>query len=129
VRNSIRKVLVESITNKPEWVDKFNLFSRDERIEFIQKYKQQVVRLTPKIIEFFKQRFGDQLKEISVREVETVYEYENYTGSRIVLHFYFDNPPFWELMTLKQEIWEALISYFNIDVGYYGVPLSIEFDS
>ena len=129
MKNSIRKVLRESITDKPEWVDKFDSFSRDERIDFIEKYKKQVVRLLPKIIEFFKQRFGDQLKEISVREVETLYGNEMYSGTKIVLHFYFDNPPFWELMSLKQEIWEALISYFNIDVGYYGVPLSIEFDS
>ena len=129
MKNSIRKVLRESITDKPEWVDKFDSFSRDERIDFIEKYKKQVVRLLPKIIEFFKQRFGGQLKEITVTEKETLYGNEMYSGTKIVLHFYFDNPPFWELMSLKNEIWNDLISYFNIDIGYYGVPLSIEFDS
>ena len=129
MRNSIRKVLRESITDKPEWVDKFDSFSRDERIDFIEKYKKQVVRLLPKIIEFFKQRFGGQLKEITVTEKETLYGNEMYLGTKIVLHFYFDNPPFWELMSLKNEIWNDLISYFNIDIGYYGVPLAIEFDS
>ena len=129
MRNSIRKVLRESITDKPEWVDKFNNFSRDERIDFIEKYKKQVVRLLPKIIIFFKDKLGDKLKYITVGEKETLYGNEMYSGTKIVLRFHFnDNSWYWELMSIKNEIWKDLISYFNIDMGYYGVPLELEFE-
>jgi hypothetical protein len=129
VRNSIRKVLRESITDKPEWVEKFNNFSRDERIDFIEKYKKQVVRLLPKIIQFFKDRLRDKLKDITVGEKETLYGNEMYSGTKIVLEFHFNDYPYWELMTLKHEIWNDLISFFNIDMGYYGVPLELNFET
>ena len=128
MRNSIRKVLRESITDKPEWVEKFNNFSRDERIDFIEKYKKQVVRLLPKIIQFFEDRLGDKLKDITVGEKETLYGNEMYSGTKIVLEFHFNDYPYWELMTLKHEIWNDLISFFNIDMGYYGVPLELHYD-
>ena len=129
VRNSIRKVLRESITDKPDWVDKFNNFSRDERIDFIEKYKKQVVRLLPKIIIFFKDKLGDKLKDITVGEKETLYGNEMYSGTKIVLEFHLNYFPYWELMSIKNEIWKDLNSYFNIDMGYYGVPLELEFET
>ena len=129
MRNSIRKVLIESITNKPEWVDKFNNFSRDERIDFIEKYKKQILRLLPKIIEFFKGRLGDKLKDITVGEKKTLYGNEMYLGTKIVLEFHFNDFPYWELMSIKNEIRRDLISYFNIDMGYYGVPLELKFET
>ena len=128
MRTSIRKVLRESITDKPEWVEKFNNFSRDERIDFIEKYKKQVVRLLPKIIQFFKDRLGDKLKDITVGEKETLYGNEMYSGTKIVLEFHFNDYPYWELMSLKHEIWNDLISFFNIDMGYYGVPLELHYE-
>jgi hypothetical protein len=129
MRNSIRKVLIESITDKPEWVDKFNNFSRDERIDFIEKYKKQVVKLLPKIIQFFKDRLGDKLKDITVGEKDTLYGNEMYSGTKIVLEFHFNDFPYWELMSIKNEIRRDLISYFNIDMGYYGVPLELNFET
>jgi hypothetical protein len=128
MKNSIRKVLRESITDKPDWVDKFDSFSRDERIDFIEKYKKQVVRLLPKIIIFFKDKLGDKLKDITVGEKKTLYGNEMYSGTKIVLEFHFNDYPYWELVTLKHEIWNDLISFFNIDMGYYGVPLELEFE-
>ena len=130
VRKLIRKTLRESITNKPDWVDKFNNFSRDERIDFIEKYKKQILRLLPKIIQFFKDRLGDKLIDITVGEKETLYGNEMYSGTKIVLEFHFnDNSWYWELMSLKHEIWNDLISFFNIDMGYYGVPLELDFET
>jgi len=127
--NSIHKVLMEGQSKTPEWVEKFNNFSRDERIDFIEKYKKQVVRLLPKIIQFFKDRLGDKLIDITVGEKNVFYGNEMYSGTKIVLRFHFnDNPYYWELMSLKHEIWNALISFFNIDMGYYGVPLELEFE-
>ena len=67
MRDIIRRVLMESISHKPDWVDKFNNFSRDERIEFIEKYKQQVQKLLPKIIAYFEAKYlGEGLRYIEV---------------------------------------------------------------
>ena len=120
---------MEGQSKTPDWVEKFNNFSREERIDFIEKYKKQVVRLLPKIIQFFKDRLGDKLKDITVGEKKTLYGNEMYSGTKIVLEFHFNDYPYWELMSLKHEIWNYLISYFNIDMGYYGVPLELEFES
>ena len=125
VRNSIRKVLRESITDKPDWVDKFDSFSRDERIDFIEKYKKQILRLLPKIIQFFKDKLGDKVKDITVGEKKVFYGNEMYSGTKIVLEFDFNDYSHWELI---HEIRNDLISFFNIDMGYYGVPLELEFE-
>ena len=130
VRNSIRKSLREGKSKTPEWVIKFNNFSREERIDFIEKYKKQIERLLPKIIIFFENKLGDKLIDIKVGEKETLYGNEMYSGTKIVLEFHFnDFPPYWELMSIKNEIWNDLNSFFNIDLGYYGVPLELDFES
>jgi len=69
---------MEGQSKTPDWVEKFNNFSREERIDFIEKYKKQVVRLLPKIIQFFKDRLGDKLKDITVGEKKTLYGNEMY---------------------------------------------------
>jgi hypothetical protein len=126
MKNSIRKSLREGKSKTPEWVIKFNNFSREERIDFIEKYKKQVVRLLPKIIIFFKDKLGDKLKDITVGEKETLYGNEMYSGTKIVLRFHFNDNPHWELI---HEIRNDLNSFFNIDLGYYGVPLELDFES
>jgi hypothetical protein len=121
---------MEGQSKTPDWVEKFNNFSREERIDFIEKYKKQVVRLLPKIIIFFKDKLGDKLKDITVGEKKVFYGNEMYSGTKIVLRFHFnDNLYYWDLMSLKHEIWNDLISFFNIDMGYYGVPLELEFET
>jgi len=121
---------MEGQSKTPDWVEKFNNFSREERIDFIEKYKKQVVRLLPKIIQFFKDRLGDKLKDITVGEKKTLYGNEMYSGTKIVLEFHFnDNLYYWDLMSLKHEIRNDLISFFNIDMGYYGVPLELNFET
>jgi hypothetical protein len=129
IRKSLREGVNQGISKTPEWVIKFNNFSREERIDFIEKYKKQIERLLPKIIIFFENKLGDKLIDITVGEKETLYGNEMYSGTKIVLRFHFnDNSWYWELLSLKHEIWNDLISFFNIDMGYYGVPLELEFE-
>jgi hypothetical protein len=130
MRNSICKVLRESISNKPDWVDKFNNFSRDERIDFIEKYKQQVEKLLPKIIIYFKAKYlGEGLRYIKVDERRKTYEEERYKGSIIVLTFNFKGRPYWEFLSLMNEIGNDLHYFFNVDVGYDYIPLRLEYDT
>ena len=73
VRKLIRKILREGVTQgisiKPEWLSKFNYsFSKEEKIEFIDKYRSQVEKLLPKIISFFENKYGNVLKDIEVGE-------------------------------------------------------------
>jgi hypothetical protein len=58
IRKTLREGISQGISMKPDWVDKLNNFSREEKIEFINKYKEQVEKLLPKIILYFKAKLG-----------------------------------------------------------------------
>ena len=135
VRKLIRKTLREGISVNPEWVDKFNNFSREEKIEFIEKYKSQVEKRLQKIILFFETKYGNVLKDIkvgergfSMEELRHIFEDLNYKGKKITLTFKFKGLPYWERMSAMNEMGNDLHYYFNIDVGYYGIPLELHYD-
>jgi hypothetical protein len=140
VRKLIRKTLREGITQgisvKPEWLSKFNYsFSKQEKIEFIEKYRTQVEKLLPKIISFFESKYGNVLKDIevgergfSMEELKHVIEDVDYNGKKISLTFKFKSLPYWERMSAMNEMGNDLHYYFNIDVGYYGIPLELHYE-
>jgi hypothetical protein len=135
VRKLIRKTLREGISVNPEWVDKFNNFSREEKIEFIEKYKSQVEKRLQKIILFFESKYGKVLKDIeigergfSMEELRHIFEDLNYKGKKITLTFKFKGLPYWDRMSAMNEMGNDLHYYFNIDVGYYGIPLELHYD-
>ena len=110
----------------PEWVHAFHEMSKEERIVQIEKNKKHIKKLLPKIIEFFKNKFGDDLVHLFVKERKTYYGNESYSTDRIVLDFRFsDKTP--EVTKLKREVYNDLRSFFNIEVEYYGTPLDLEF--
>lgn len=133
MKELIRKILHESIQigpDTPDWVEKFHDLPREERIEFIKNYKVRIERILPKIIEFFKVKFGDQLVKIEIGEKGTHYGNEGFSFQRPNIKFYFDftkqkNDRNWSQLA-KREIYRDLKSYFNIDVAYYGTPLEFE---
>jgi len=139
VRKLIRKTLREGITQgismKPDWVDKFNNFSKEEKIEFIENYKKQVEKRLQKIIIFFETKYGNVLKDIevgerrfSMEELRHIFEDLNYKGKKITLTFKFKSLPYWERMSAMNEMGNDLHYYFNIDVGYYGIPLELHYE-
>jgi len=70
MRELIKKILREAIvltSDTPDWVEKFHELSKEERIQFIKDYKVRIERILPKIIEFFKVKFGDELVKIATR--------------------------------------------------------------
>lgn len=111
----------------PHWVKSFHEMSREERIEQIEKNKSYIEKRLPKISEFFKIKFGDNLVRISVsKDRGRHYGNERYSTNAIVLKFYFDHEtPNVELS--KKEVYNNLKSFFDIDVSYYGTPLDLEF--
>ena len=133
MKDLIRKILRESLivtSDTPDWVEKFHDLSRDERIEFIKDYKVRIERILPKVIEFFKVKFGDKLVKIEIGEQGTHYGNEGFSIQKPSIKFYFDftklkNDRNWGLHS-KREIYNDLKSYFNLDVAYYGTPLEFE---
>ena len=133
MKDLIRKILHEAIQigpDTPDWVEKFHDLSKEERIEFIKNYKVHIERILPKIVEFFKVKFGDELVKIAIGEKGTHYGHENFSIQKPNIKFYFDysnlkNDRNWTQLA-KREIYRDLQSYFNIDVGYYGTPLEFE---
>jgi len=135
VKKLVCKTLSEGISVNPEWVDKFNNFSREEKIEFINKYKEQVEKRLQKIIIFFEGKYGNVLKDIkvgergfSMEELRHIFEDLNYKGKKITLTFKFKGLPYWERLSAMNEMGNDLHYYFNIDVGYYGIPLELHYD-
>jgi len=129
MRNLIKKILKESThisKDAPHWVHIFHDASKEDRIALIEKNKKDIQKVLPRIIEFFKEKFGDDLVKLVVKERGAYYGHESYSTNKIVIDFRFsDKTP--NVNQLKREVYNDLTSFFNIDVTYYGTPLDLEF--
>ena len=112
--------------NAPEWVKQFHTLPKEGRIDLIEKNKAHIQKLLPRIINFFEEKFGDDLVRIVVKKQKSYYGNESYSTDKIVLDFRFsDKTP--NVTKLKNEVYNDLNSFFNIDVTYYGTPLELDF--
>jgi hypothetical protein len=130
VKESIRKILRESMQisdDAPEWVKEFHTLPREGRIAQIEKNKIRIEKLLPKIVDFFEQKFGDDLIKLIVKEKRTHYGNEVYSTNVILLEFCFSDKTTQDVNVLKREVFNDLRSFFNIQVGYYGTPLDLNF--
>jgi len=133
MKQLIKKILREEIQisdDAPDWVKEFHTLPKEGRIEMIKKNKRQIEKLLPRIIEFFEQKFGDNLVQLKVTNEEGTrgryYGNESYTTNAVLLQFFFHNrTP--NVTTLKKEIINDLKSFFNLHWDYYGMPLDLEF--
>ncbi len=133
MRELIRKILREGkhiSDDAPDWVKVFHTLSREERIAQIETNRKHILRLLPKIVNFFESKLGDDLEKIEIINDEEVrrrtYGNEMYSTNAVVIQFFFTH----EAKTparLKREIINDLKSYFNIDNSYYGTPLDLDF--
>ena len=129
MKSLIRKILKESTnisSNAPHWVSDFHKMSREERIVQIEKNKKNIEKLLPTIKNLFVKKFGDDLVKLTVKERSAVYGNEMYSTNKIVLGFYFSNETP-NVNALRREVFNDLVSFFDIDVTYYGTPLDLEF--
>jgi hypothetical protein len=124
-----KKKLVEGMQisdDAPDWVKEFYTLPREGRIEHIEKYKKHIQKLLPRIVEFFKTKFGDDLVHLFVKTKRSHYGNEIYSTDKIVLDFRFSDSAS-NVNQLKREVFNDLNSFFNIDVSYYGTPLDLDF--
>ena len=133
MKDIIRKLLREGMQisdDAPDWVKEFHTLPREGRIALIKKNKKQIERLLPRIVEFFKQKLGDNLVQLLVTNEEGIrgrhYGNENYSTNVILLQFFF-HPRTTNLAALKKEIINDLESFFNIHIDYYGMPIDLDF--
>ena len=131
MKHLIRKILRESAQipdDAPEWVKVFNsLTSKKDRIENIEKRKEKIGIILPNIIEFFRDKFGDELEKIVINQKKVHYGNELYSTEKLVINFYFYEPSqMFPRAKYYNEVVRDLINFFNIDITYYGMPLDIE---
>ena len=128
MRDLIKKILREDShisPDAPHWVEAFQTMSRENRIAQIDKNKRDIERILPRIVEFFKDKFGKHLLKFEIGEKGTHYGNENHTTKTINLIFYLsESTP--DVRGAKREIFNDLNSFFNINLSYYGTPLEIE---
>lgn len=126
----IRKILRESIQipdDAPEWVKRFNKLPKEDRIQDIENRKDKIENLMPNIINFFEDRFGDELEKIVINQKKVHYGNELYSTDKLVINFYFYEPSqMFPRAKYYNEVVRDLINFFNIDITYYGMPLDIE---
>jgi hypothetical protein len=133
MKDLIKKILRENMhisDDAPDWVKEFHTLPREGRIAQIEKNRKHILKLLPKIVNFFESKLGDNLEKIEITNDEEVrrrhYGNENYSTNAILLQFFFHNrTP--NVTTLKKEIINDLRSFFNIDISYYGTPLDLDF--
>ncbi len=117
-------------SDAPKWVEKFHALPREERIVEIEKKKEYIEKITPKIVKFFEVKYGNSLDRIDVGETRTYYGSESHSMNQVEYKFYFNNiddKTFGYQIILKKQVKKDLSDFFNIDVEYYGVPLVLEF--
>jgi len=128
MRDLIKNILRENSRispDAPNWVEAFQTMSREDRISQIVKNKKDLERILPRIVEFFKDKFGKYLLKFEIGEKGLHYGNENYTSKTINLIFYLsESTP--NVNGAKREIFNDLNSFFNINVSYYGTPLEFE---
>jgi hypothetical protein len=130
VKDLIRKILRESMQipdDAPEWVKRFNKLPKEDRIQDIENRKDKIENLMPNIINFFEDRFGDELEKIVINQKKVHYGNELYSTEKLVINFYFYEPSqMFPRAKYYNEVVRDLINFFNIDITYYGMPLDIE---
>ena len=127
MKHLIRKILRESgqiPDDAPEWVKRFNKLPKEDRIQDIENRKDKIENLMPNIINFFEDRFGDELEKIVINQKKVHYGNELYSTEKLVINFYFYVPS--QMSKYYNEVVRDLINFFNIDITYYGMPLDIE---
>ena len=111
----------------PEWVKRFNKLPKEDRIQDIENRKDKIETLMPNIINFFEDRFGDELEKIVINQKKVHYGNELYSTEKLVINFYFYEPSqMFPRAKYYNEVIRDLINFFNIDITYYGMPLDIE---
>ena len=133
MKDLIKQILRENVhisDDAPDWVEKFHTLSREERIAQIETNRKHILKLLPKIVNFFESKLGDNLEKIEITNDEEVrrrhYGNENYSTNAILIEFFFSQKTKTPAL-LKREIIKDLRSFFNIDNSYYGTPLDLEF--
>jgi hypothetical protein len=130
VKDLIRKILREAAQipdDAPEWVKRFHKLPKEDRIQDIENRKDKIENLMPNIINFFEDRFGDELEKIVINQKKVHYGNELYSTEKLVINFYFYEPSqMFPRAKYYNEVVRDLINFFNIDITYYGMPLDIE---
>ena len=133
MKDLIKKILRENVhisDDAPDWVKEFHTLPREGRIAMIETNRKHILKLLPKIVNFFESKLGDDLEKIEITNDEEVrrrtYGNENYSTNAILIEFFFSQKTKTPAL-LKREIIKDLRSFFNIDNSYYGTPLDLEF--
>ena len=127
IRDIIRRVLRETVEPSTDGVKKKYAFkTKEEKIQDIEKNREYLDSILPKIIKFFKLKFGDELVDVSVRVEPYLFLSADYNSERFVVTFLFDGTSRPETDMNRALIWMDLDSFFNLDLNRWDIPLRVE---
>ena len=120
MREKIKEILREQILEPG---------TREEQIDQIKKRKEHILKILPKIVSFFEDRYSKMLYSLEVKEKNIHYGNHNLSFNVPVLVLKFNSDVCDTSISehvLKRNVLTDLSSFFNIDIQYYGVPLEVK---
>jgi hypothetical protein len=118
MKDIIHRVLMETKMSREESIEK--------TIEEIKSNKKRIIKLLPKIVDFFESKFENDLYKLEVNGDSSVhYGMENFSIETIHLIFYFNQIPKGSENIIRRKIIGNLSDLFNVDITRYGVPLDV----
>ena len=127
IRDIIRRVLKENVTPPSDRVDKkYSFKTKEEKIQDIEKNREYLENILPKIIKYFKLKFGDVLVDVNVEIQPYLFLSADYSSERFVVTFLFKDARMFQTAMNKAEIWNDLDSLFNLDLKRWDIPLRVE---
>jgi hypothetical protein len=124
IRDIIRKVLSETVT--PPSDKKYAFKTKEEKKQDIEKNREYLKKILPKIIKYFKYKFGDVLVDVNVRVEPYLFLNADYSSERFVVTFLFEGTSRPETDMNRAVIWIDLDSLFNLDLKRWDIPLRLE---
>jgi len=121
MKDIIKKILKEA-REVPDWFAEWENLPEELRIKEFEKRKRKYLKILPKMVEFFEEKFADSLDHIEIGEKKVHYGHESYSMSVPTLIFYFNQAD----VGVKWEIQGYIINLFGVEMGYYGIPFDFE---
>ena len=127
MKELIRRVLRENVTPPSDKVDKKYVFkTKEQKIQDIEKNREYLKNILPKMIKYFKFKFGEKLVDVNVEVQPYLFISPDYKSERFVVTFIFDGTSKPETDMNRAFIWMDLDSFFNLDLNRWDIPLRVE---
>jgi len=125
MKDIIKRILREEYSDDEMYDSKGSYLSKEERIAIIEKRKEYILKVIPKMIKFFEKKYSGYLEKIEVDQKKVFLGSEQHMIVEPQMNFYFSELPDSEDFT-RATIYNMLKDFFNIKLNQYGTPFNFQ---